>query len=463
MTYREQHDNSWISKRAAPKTEISVVEIIAERLALMKTIREPAREIPVVSEAEVLVMGGGPAGIAAAVAAARSGARVLLLERYGHLGGMATGGLVMFLDRFNDGEEQAIAGIAQEMVERLRDLDRVVHPPTEDWGKSGPEIWDRWARWGFAGFNPDAPGQITYSVAFDPEAFQQVCAHTLKEAGVGLRLHSWAVSVIKTGKRTEGIITESKEGRQAFLGQVLIDATGDGDIFAAAGAPHKSHRTRATLVHRIGNVDVARATRHERENPEDARQLRTHFSRIVGSKEGWLKTVRDDVVWLNCPTFRGIDALSVEDLTRVELAARSTIFQALEFLRGNVPGFESSYLLETAPQIGIRRCRVLTGEYVVTPRDTRARRQPDVVARAHRYFLPYRSLLPKGVDGLLVAGRCHSASTGVLEYSRLIPACMATGQAAGTAAALAVRGGIEPRGVDIRLLQQELTNRGVIL
>jgi hypothetical protein len=433
----------------------------------MKTVFEPACEVPVVAEADIVVVGGGPAGLAAAVAASRNGARTLLVERYGYLGGMASGGMVLLLDDMCDRHSRTVAGIAHEIVERLVKIGGAVVPPLGDCFKQDLELWWRWARWGFEDFYARThPHPTTYAAAFDPEAWKQVSLEMAKEAGVILRMHSWFSRAVVVDRRVQGIVVETKAGRQAIFGRIFVDATGDGDVYASAGAPFVYGGYMLSLVHRLAGVDVDRAMRFERAHPEEARALNAEVKRIIGGSWDlwWLRTPRKGVVWCNCPHLHGLDGLSVEDLTCLESEARVRFVQAAAWLPKHMPGFERAYILDAAPQAGIRQTRLLRGEYVLSREDVvDGRRFPDTIGRGRDYFMPYRCLLPVGVRGLLVAGRCFSATPDAQKLSREIPPCMVMGEAAGTAAAIAVESAIEPRDIDVASLQERLLAQGANL
>jgi len=178
----------------------------------------------------------------------------------------------------------------------------------------------------------------------------------------------------------------------------------------------------------------------------------------------WLLTPRPGVVWCNCPHIPGHDGLKVEDQTHIEVESRRRFLKVIDYARAHYPGFERAYILDAAPQLGVRQTRLLEGEYVVTKQDVIERRTfPDVVARGRDYFTPYRSLLPKSVEGLLVAGRCYSATSEAQRISREIPPVMVMGEAAGTAAALSLESGVSPRRVDVPTLQKRLVAQGVNL
>ncbi len=435
----------------------------------MRTVHEPDRNTPVVAECDVLVVGGGPAGEAAAVAAARAGADVTLVERYGCLGGLASGGMVLVLDDMCDepAREVSVGGIALEIIDRMSRIGACVAPPKEDWWRNDAAVRDRWVQWGFEHLYSKAkPKEIVYVACFDPEGWKQASQEMVLEAGVHLRLHSWFSRSIVEDGAVRGVVVETKSGRQAILGRVVVDATGDGDVFGSAGAPLIQGSYILTLVHRLAGVDTDAAIQFERRDPDGARQLDTQIKQILGGSWDlwWLLTPRPGVVWCNCPHIPGLNGLKVEDLTHVEVEGRRRFMKLLAFVREHLPGFQNAYILDAAPQIGVRQTRLLDGEYVVTKEDVIERRRfPDVVARGRDYYTPYRSLIPRGIDALLVAGRCYSATPEAQRISREIPPCMVMGEAAGTAAALSLESGVPPRRVDVPTLQRRLLAQGVNL
>ncbi len=440
-----------------------------------RTIIEPQREIPVVDEAEVLVVGGGPAGLAAAIAAARHGAQVVLVERYGYVGGMATGGLVVMLDRMgNDEGEQVVKGMAQEVVDRLEELGAVVYPSPEVWGSSAPEDVNRWRHIGAVG---PLSRRVRYSPTIDPEYLKIVGARMLDEAGVGVLFHSWASSTIVSEGAVRGVIFESKSGRLAVLAKVVVDCTGDGDVFACAGAEFEEQHLPLGLVFRLGGVDVKKANSFVNENPDEFDALVKELARVGGTGGGvgglnaiYYRTVRDSMVWCNnsVPTS---DSLSVEELTEAERERRETVLTTLEFFRKNLPGFEDAFLVDTAAQLGTRGSRRLKGEHTLTKDEWLSEKQfADVIATCSPRTegeplinVPYGCLLPEKAENLLAAGRCISVDTVVHNCVRLIPPCLTTGQAAGTAAALAARDGVTPAEIGRSELRFRLVQDGVHL
>ena len=426
-------------------------------------LRLPARDARVVARSDVVVVGGGPAGLAAAVAAARTGASVTLLERYPHLGGMAAGGLVLLLDDMVNGQEITVRGLATEIIERLTAMGLAVTPPESERGLS-PALWAAWSRWGT--FDYTQAGRvkpIVYATAFDPDGWKRAALAMLAEAGVNLRLHSWFTEPVMEGDRIRGVVCETKQGRQAALGDVVIDASGDADVALAAGAPTISSDYMVTTVFRLGNVDTAAAEAYEQANVREADGLNREAKRILGGSWAlwWLKTPLPGVIWCNCPHMTGYDGTSVEDLTAADAEGRGRIEQLVTFVRANLPGFAEAVVMDVAPQIGVRQTRMIQGEYVVTRSDVHDRRHfTDSVARGRDYYTPYRALVPRGVEGLLVAGRHYSANPDAQKLSREIPPCMAMGEATGIAATMALSAGVPVRGVDVATLQRKLREQG---
>lgn len=442
-----------------------------------KTIKEPARETKVCHEADVVVVGGGPGGHSAAVAAARNGADTVLIERYGHLGGMATGGLVILIPHMSDGtEEQQIAGLCQEWIDRLDVRGAAVHPKKEELGSSDEKIVSRWFDY-FPMFIRQ--GKVRLCANVDPEILRCVLNDMVEEAGIKLFLHAWSTQAIIDQDKVQGVIFESKSGRQAILGKVIIDATGDGDLLPSAKAEFDSkidpklRIAKVAVVFQLGNVDTKKAGEFRKSNPHKHAELMQELVKLGGFPV-YLPTAFDDVVWVN-NWIPGCDILNVEDLTWAEIEVRKKMLVTYDFFKKYVPGFEKSFILNTAPQIGTRGSRRVVGEYTVTEKDMQSGTIfedtiavcPDLnwnVSPEHPHFhIPYRSLLPRKVEGLLVAGRIYSAEDIVQEQFNLIPHCIAIGQAAGTAAALAIKKGIRPRDVEHVALQKCLIDQGVPL
>ena len=430
-------------------------------------VTRPEAGVRVVATTGVVVVGGGPAGIAAAVSAARNGVPVVLVERYPYLGGLASGGMVLVLDDMHNDTEISVRGLAMEIIERMHARGLCVYPPQSDRDPSvraTETLWRKWSRWGVCDFHVHTkPLPVVFAAAFDPDGFKQAALDMVQEAGVHLRLHSWFQSAIVEEGRAAGVIVETKEGPQAIRADAVIDATGDLDVAASAGAPFAEGAYIVTTVSRIGGVDTGAAERFQFEEPERFAAVDRQARRLIGGcwQHWWLKTPLPGIVWCNCPHMSGYDGMKVEDLTAAEFEGRRRMQALLEYARQHVPGFERAYFVDFAPQTGVRQTRLLEGEYVVTKRDVKDRVHfRDSVCRGRDYYTPYRALLPVGVDQLLVAGRHYSATRQAQKMSREIPPCMAMGEAAGIAAAQALGGGIRVRDVDVRGIQRQMRAQG---
>jgi glycine/D-amino acid oxidase-like deaminating enzyme len=404
-------------------------------------ITEPSREIPVRWEADVVVCGGGPAGTAAAIAAARRGASVILLERYGCLGGLATGGLVVALPSFEDRGRPIIRGLGHETRQRMLD--------------SGEGEF-RWANGG---------------VLFDPEALKWLSVRMCREAGVKIIHHVWVANALVEDGRLHAVIVESKAGRLGVRGKVIVDATGDGDVFAAAGCAFEASNQYVGLPFRLVNVDVAKWERARDSDPDGVSAAMEAARKAAGweSYAGFnVMPWPDGCLWGN-NMLKELNGLDPEDLTYAETEGRDIIRRHIQALRQTVPGFERAWLVDTASQVGVRRSRRLIGEYVLTGEDVGQEdfRIEDSIGRGNdfrqagiAYDIPYRSLLPTDVSGLLVAGRCLSCTHEALEPLREIHVCWVMGEAAGIAAAMAVEQGREPRDLSVPELQANLRAAG---
>ena len=416
----------------------------------LSALREPARETPVRHETDVLVVGGGSAGVSAAVAAARAGADVLLVERYGYLGGLATGGLIILLLTLDDGRgRQAVAGLCQEATERLARRGAAYHPPRAEWGSDDPALVERDRRWGLVWGG--APHRVRYSVAYDPAWLKLVFDEMLRESGARLLLHAWACEPIVQDGRIAALTFQGKDGRFAVRARVVIDASGDGDVFRAAGCAHESERVLPWMWFTVGGVDVERA---------------------FAAGAGCFQTIGPGKVlfpWGAIEKVGRIDATRPEELTRAELECRARVMAEFERLRREVPGFEGAHLCEVADQLGITESSRLVGRRVLR-REEMDRALPDAVAVTGHwtkygalYHIPYGSLLASELPNLLAAGRCISVDHRVHHATKEIPACMATGEAAGTAAALAIREGVDPSALDVAALRARLRDAGAIV
>lgn len=394
-------------------------------------VLQPERPLAIAHEADVLVVGGGPAGFAAAVSAARSGAKTILLERYGYLGGLWTGGLVLLIyptyAMENGVRTKILRGVGEELLGRIA---RIRH--------------------GIVDYNDSETDPTS-----DPEITKVAMDEMVQEAGVKTLFHSWVADVVMEGSSVRGVIVESKSGRQAVLAKVVVDASGDGDVFAAAGAGFEQHNFPIGLVHRLGNVDRV-----------DAAKLKAAGARIVGNVEP-LPSVK----WVN---HRGenADGLDAAVLSRLEMAHRRSIWERVQKLRAT-PGAEEVFLLQTAPQLGVRITRLLGAVKQLKDAERVARTVfPDTIGVGGTYGsgrknpgwrIPYGCMIPRTVDNIIAAGRCISVDLRLIEDMRLIATCLITGHAAGVAAALSVKCRCRPRDVDVHELQKLLRSQGAYL
>ena len=411
----------------------------------MTTYSEPAHEIPVAREADVVVVGGGPAGLAAAIASARSGATTVLVEQFGYLGGTATASLMACINGFRNQVEpdftQVVRGIAEEIVLRLKAL-----------GGLGKSPYPQKAYL-------TEPGQLEYSYAIDTERFKVVTLQMCVEADVDLLLHTYFCQSIVENGAVRGIIVENKSGRQALLARVVVDASGDADVAARSGVP------------------FWQTSRGEASRLNDQLMYRIQFGAQRPASTYGCDFGANAVVW--GPGVGPLDGADGDELARAEVEARLRVYEDLANRQAD-PELAGARIVETPPLLGIRQTRFVEGEYKLTADDAiSGRRFEDVVAISpcaiihyygyrrylehEGYDIPYRALVPKLVDGLLVAGRCISSEQQPYESHRAMVPIMAIGQAAGTAAALCATTGIAPRRLDVRLLQDALVAQGAEL
>jgi 2-polyprenyl-6-methoxyphenol hydroxylase-like FAD-dependent oxidoreductase len=436
------------------------------------TLREPARDIPLYRTCDVLVVGGGPSGTAAAVAAARTGAEVILLERYNHLGGLSTGGLVIWIDRMTDWSgKHVIRGFAEEIIDRLP-ADAVAGPAREEWGTRDPGRAAHWSQ-----RTASYHGIVTWSPTVDPERLKLASQDIVVEEKVRLVFHSWAAMPLVDEGRVCGAIFESKAGRQAVRTKVVVDATGDGDMFARAGAAYESDIEAADIHHSmntawlLGGVDMNRWIEFKAGQPEQFAQFMARGREELKAFERPFVSWRNDVALFMGPRQSGFSALDVDDQTEVEIRSHRLMAQHLDFYRAHAPGFENAFLFLSAPQLGVRHSRRLSGVTRITRAqwptaqvfDDEVGVTPSVSPKFPNISIPYGSLVPARLDGLLACGRHIACDPNSHGFMREIPQCWITGQAAGVGAALAANRGIEPRNVDIDELQAALGRQGVFL
>jgi ribulose 1,5-bisphosphate synthetase/thiazole synthase len=441
-----------------------------------KTIEEPAHQVPLYGEYEVVVLGGGPAGIAAAVAAASDGRRTLLIERYGFLGGMGTAaGVTNFCGLHANvyGEmHRVVQGIASELLARIDRLG----------GLNAPHL---------------ILGKIL-AQAYDTAAYKIAADDLLESRGVDILFHALGAGVVMHDERRINVLmVETKAGRQAVRADIFIDCSGDGDLAAWAGARFEvgdinGNMLYPSMMFRLNGIDPERAGDAWRTIPalmEKAEAAGTHhFPR----KAAIVRPQRSPIEWrvnftqLAREDGTAINGLEPDDLTRGEIEGRRQAVNAFNFLR-TVPGFEKSYIVDLPPQLGIRETRRVVGGYLLSGEDVlgcasfddsigvngwpmESHVAGDVIFKfppipESRGFneLPYRMLTPEGIDNLLVAGRCASMTHDGQSAARVSGACFAMGEAAGTAAALALSGNTIPRDISVEKVQQQLKQKGAFI
>ena len=440
----------------------------------MRTITEPSRQVPVVAETEVLVLGGGPAGIAAATAAARSGAKTMLLERYGFLGGMGTAAMVTNFCGLhaciNGTVQQIVHGVADDILHRLAKLDGLREPHVVT----------------------NAEGLKTGAQAYDNAAYKVATDDLLVSAGVDVRFHTFAVDAITDNGKIEAVLIETKSGRAAISSDMFIDCSGDADLATWAGVPYEKGGSDGfmaypTMMFRIADVesDVAMA--------EGAPQLKALIAEANASgkfklprKAGIIRPQTHDSEWRANLTQISRDGAPVDgsdwdDIGYAEIEGRKQAIEYFRFLKEMVPGFANAYMLELAPQIGIRETRRIIGSYQLTGEDVLECRDFDdsigcsgwplethvlgdvewkFLAGRGYHQIPFSTTLPTGIENLLVAGRCASTTQEGQASLRVSGPCFAMGQAAGTAAARARKAGVAPAKLDVPTLQQQLSVDG---
>ncbi|HEV2027893.1 MAG TPA: FAD-dependent oxidoreductase [Candidatus Dormibacteraeota bacterium] len=417
---------------------------------------------------DVVVVGGGSAGSSAAISAARRGARTLLVDRLPFLGGTSTAVLDTFYAFYTPGEtvRRVVGGLGWEVVEHLKTA-------------------------GVAFERPNTYGAGT-GVTYDPEVLKVIWERLAEEAGVEILLHTWATGVQMRDGRMSAIRLWNKGGESFVEGGAIVDASGDADLCAMAGVAYEDANSTPNLqslstIFRVANVDVDRAASLPKPElwalmREAAKSGAYRLPRLEGS---WHRTPHLGVVTVHMTRVQNVDATDPRQLTKAELEGRRQVQEYLRFLRDLVPGFERSVLVATSPGIGVRESRRVVGDYRLTREDVLdARRFADEIAlcgapiedhiagtdtkwtyvpHSGVYGIPYRCLLPGAFEGLLVAGRCFSATHDAHASARSMATCMAMGQAAGTSAALAVATGKTPRSVAVDVLRQCLAEDGALL
>lgn len=435
----------------------------------------PSASIPVSREVDVLVIGGGASGIAAAIAAAKGGAKTMLVEQRGFLGGMGTVALVPAFCPFTDKRKPIIRGLGLQLMERMK---QACDPQYR-------EEYQEMLDW----------------VPIDPEVLKRVYDDAILESGVTPLYHTFVYDVVlsEDRRKVEGVVVVNKTGRSFIPCRYIIDCSGDGDIAALAGVPFQKggeagELQPGSMCYLLANVDRPRFTRYLEESGDTGQLHKTVELAIEdgvlpeGRKSiSGLAWVSDYLVGVNFGHVFGVDGTLAEDLTRGAIEGRRTAERQLQFFRRYVPGFEHAHMVASGEQLGIRETRRIEGDYILTVDDFLAAHSfPDDIARNAYYIdihlansksemtfnhlppgvshgVPYRIMLPVGIDNLWVAGRCVSSDRAVQGSLRVMPNCFSMGQASGTAAALALRDGTGSRGISVAELQQRLLEQDVWL
>lgn len=411
----------------------------------MDYITEKERRTLVVADVDLLVCGGGFAGVAAAVSARRIGAEVMVLEKYGFLGGLCTSALVITTPPLNN-------GINIEISERLKK--KSVFIPCRHSGDATDWLEMR---------------------SLDPEILKYEFLQMLHEEGVDILMHTYIVGTIMEENTVKGVIMENKAGRQAVLAKMVVDTTGDADIAAYANSPHRVVKKPMTMMYNMVGVDVGKALEKignwsnlKKFVKEAIDKGQLTFDLGTTMEFGAPGVHAEELVYqgeLNVwsGNLHGMSGIDPQDLTKAEFITREHVMRLTSFLKDNIPGFENSRIECTSTQVGVRASRQIEGEAAPSIEQATTIKFHDTVAKPYKkneMRLPYGSILPRNVENLLVAGRCISAEESSMGLMRLIPVCSATGQAAGTAAALALNHGVTPRRLDVSILQKVLEEEG---
>lgn len=437
---------------------------------------------------DVIVCGAGPSGVNVAISAARLGVKVLLIETTGLLGGNSVLSLVGPWMTFHNKGHQIVRGIAQEMVERLLKSD-------------------------------DSLGHISDPLAFcdtitpiDVEGVKSLFFDMIEEENIDLLLHAPIVDVIKDHQKIKGVVCATKSGMLSFEGKVIVDATGDGDVSVRMGAEYIHGRFQdglaqpMTMIFHVGNVNIAPIRQYMKDHPDDFVLkdefdygyigISGFFSKVQEAKSNHefslprdrvllFQEVRENTVSVNMTRVQGLSGTDAFERTKAEQIARKQVKEAFVFLKKYIPGFEKSYILRTPSQIGIRETRHIIGDYIMTKEDVlNLKRFDDSIALSgfpmdiHSpsenslelveqgddlgYEIPMRSLLPKDIEGLIVSGRCISATHEAAASLRVTPTVMAIGEAAGILAAFSVQNNISPREVRYQSVQEQLLKQNQV-
>ena len=445
------------------------------------------QELPIYRSVDVVVVGAGPAGIGAAVAAARNGAKTLVFEAHGCIGGMGTSGMVSpFMTSYDAPcENMIIRGVFEELVNRMVEMGGAIDP--KDVRNEQP-----YASYFHIGHNNVTP--------FDPHAFKLIGMRMLRESGAELLLQTQFVNVIKDGDRITGVVINNKDGLSVIEAKIVIDCSGDADVAARAGVNYimgneeDGNLQPASMFMRIGNADMDVVNAHMAEHSDEIRPFFGPFSWIIKEfPEDWDNFPRGEICIfadvtpgefsINCSRILDIDATKAEHVTRATMIGQEQCQHIFQFMKKHAPGFENSRIIATADAIGIRETRHIEGEYkltgdevaackvhedaiacMATNMDTHNKDNPGgsffIPKNGPFFTVPYLCLVPKGISNLLVAGRAISADAIAGSAIRMMPSCMAFGQAAGTAAAMCAAQGIAPKTVDVQVLRKTLVEQG---
>jgi ribulose 1,5-bisphosphate synthetase/thiazole synthase len=411
----------------------------------MQYIEEKTRKTKVISEPEVLVVGGGIAGPCAAISAARLGRKVMLVERYGYLGGLTAAWPVPMLFQYGSEKEKLIRGIGWEIVERCKKL------------------------------GPWTPDNGWHNGVLDTEIMKLVIADMLVEVGVEILLHSWVVDVIREDNRINGVIVENKSARQAILAKQTIDATGDADLVAFAdGAfktpadrdderPTDNTRSHVSFGVHFGDIDRIEYERFKRHNPEGFEKVLAGLKAVGGVEDHGIREFAS-----GCFHLQG-DPCDAQDMSRLEVESSVKSLRSLEYLRENMPGYKDARIKRIAPQIGVRESRRIVGLHTLSKAECEEGvEHPDVVCRffcgnPRPVGVPLRSMVPKELDGLTIGSRSIDVERKVFGAIRLIGTAFGLGHGAGAAAALCVEKDCEPRDLDAESLREALLSQNAYL
>ncbi len=465
----------------------------------MKNIEEPSRSTPIMAEADVLVIGGGPAGLSAALAAAREGVKTMLIERYGCFGGVITQTMIGAIAWYRYAKTVEAGGINLEFERRAKELGGSINVYGNVKNKDMVKVLEQ------NGLMVD--GKPTYEV-LDTEMFKYVTDVMIKEAGIVPLFHCTAVKAIMNGNTINGVITESKSGRQAILAKRVIDATGDADVAYLAGVPYRKNQKDELMAVNvnfgvsginigkflmyiylnqgtIGDWDGETSGKEDKKfstylvEPFNKAKEAGEIPEDVNIRSLWGSyTDAGEITSFNAINIQNIDCTDVWDLTKAEIEGRKQVMYAVDALKKYTPGFKKARLRTIGSSVGTRESRKIIGEYSITEHDIKneARFEDSIgicpefidgygiaiLPTTGRYFqVPYGIILPKKVENLLVAGRCVAGDKISHAATRQMVCCTVTGQGAGVAAAVSLKDNVTCRQVNISKVQESLKNQGV--